>query len=161
MSFGAPGTFNVGPDLSLSISSINPALTNGASIVQLDGRRTRFDATEDDHLVLGDAIDNGGLIDARRVPGRWNGSIEVERNCDSLSALMAFMDQAFYDGPNGQPFFTITTGEPWTNENFGSEPGVYQFTGVVLHGYNRGSWTRTDRVKPVIKFSAQQCKKIA
>lgn len=147
------GTFNVGTDLSIAITNNS----NGASVT-LDGRLVRFHVDEKDDMIESTPIDYGGLVDHRVLPHGLTGEIEVDRNSDPFSALIAFLDAQFYAG-GPQTFFTITTVERYAN---GSGQGEYLHTMVAFHAYKPGMWQRERTpVKASIQFECQQRLKVA
>jgi hypothetical protein len=140
------GSYNIGTDQSVVITN----LSTGAQVI-LDGRRTSFTSQANDKLDEGEAVDNGGLQDARVIPGRWSGTIEVERNNANFSSLFAFLEQSFFNGAP-QTFFSIEAYEPTADKK---SVAVFQYTKVLFHGYKPGTWAR-ERVKASVDFSAQQ-----
>ena len=145
------GSYNIGTDQSIVITN----LSTGAAVT-LDGRRTSFTSESGDKLEEGAAVDNGGLIDARVIPGRWTGTIEVDRAGSDFSALFAYLEAQFYAGAP-QTFFSIEAYEPNADK---SATAVFQYTKVLFHGYKPGTWAR-ERVKASVNFSAQERKQVA
>lgn len=148
---GDPGFYNVGTDHTLVITN----QTTGARVT-LDGRRTRFTHKAKDEVFESKPVDAGGLVDHRVMPGGWQGTIEVDRNNDSFSALVAFLEANIYAG-GIQDFFSITSYEPKADK---SSIAIYQYQRVVFHGYDPGAWAR-ETVKPVANWEAQQRVKLA
>jgi hypothetical protein len=140
-----PGTYNLGPDNSITITRND---TN--SVVTLDGVRTKFMSKYDDEIVKGSPIDLGGIVIATRIPGGLSGSIEVERATNDFDLLTQFLDQNYYaQGPHLR--FTITE-TVLQADRLSSDSA--QFTLAVFHGYNRGSYERTGIVKTTVEFFA-------
>lgn len=140
-----PGTYNLGPDNSITIIR-NDTNAN----VTLDGVRTRFSSKYDDEVVKGSPIDLGGMVIGTRIPAGLSGSIEVERATNDFDALTQFLDANYYGlGPHIR--FTIV--ETVLQADRTSSDSA-QFTLVVFHGYNRGSYERTGIVRTSVEFFA-------
>jgi hypothetical protein len=145
--FAPLGTFLVGTDLSISIT----ANATGAQVL-LDGKRTNFTQKADDTLLKSEVIDNGGLPDHRVIPNGWSGTIDVDRASGDFDALFAFLEANYYAG-GAQQYFTITVSTP--NYRTG---GIdrYAYQGVVFHGYDPGTYTKTTITKVTVNWAAQQ-----
>ena len=145
--FANLGTFLVGTDLSLTITSN----TTGAQIL-LDGKRTNFTQKAEDTLLKGEVIDNGGLPDYRVLQNGWAGTIEVNRASGDFDALMALQEANFVAGGQ-QGYFSMHVKTP----NF-KTGGVdsFLFQGVVFHGYDPGSYAKTTMTKVTVNWAAQQ-----
>jgi hypothetical protein len=142
-----PGTYNLGPDNTLTISR-----NDTDEQIILDGVRSKFDSQYDDEIVKGSPIDIGGRVIATRIPGGLSGSIEVERATNDFDALIMFLDANYYaQGPHVR--FTITE---TVVEADRSTSDSAQFTNVVFHGYHRGSYERTGIVKVSVQFFATE-----
>lgn len=149
MAFGAPGLINTGTDQTLSITCPNQSIA--PLIVSLDGRRERFQSSYDDHLITDEPCDNGGVIDIVRIPGTVTGTFEMARQNDNFGAVIAALDQAFYNG-QADTGFTIQSTEPSRDGVSGT--AVYQYVNVHFHGYEPGDWTRNAKTKCSVKFTA-------
>jgi hypothetical protein len=145
--FAPLGTFLVGTDLSISIT----ANATGAQVL-LDGKRTNFTQKADDTLLKSEVIDNGGLPDHRVIPNGWSGTIDVDRASGDFDALFAFLESNYYAG-GAQQYFTITVATP--NKRTGGTD-QYQYQGVVFHGYDPGTYTKTTITKVTVNWAAQQ-----
>lgn len=140
-----PGSYNLGPDNSITIVRND---TN--SNVTLDGVRTRFSSKYDDEVVKGSPIDLGGIVIGTRIPGGLSGTIEVERATNDFDALTQFLDANYYaQGPHVR--FTIVETVLQADR---TQSDTSQFTLVVLHGYNRGTYERTGIVRTSVEFFA-------
>jgi hypothetical protein len=142
-----PGSYNLGPDNTITIIRND---TN--SLVTLDGMRTKFTSKYDDELVKGSPIDIGGRVIGTRIAGGLSGSIEVERATNDFDALTQFLDANYYAlGPHVR--FTIVETILQADRTISDSA---QYTLVVFHGYNRGTYERTAIVKTTVEFFATE-----
>lgn len=140
-------TFNVGTDLSLSITRND---TNQQ--VVLDGKKTRFSSHDKSKLVESQPIDDGGRPDHRVIPGGWTGTIEVDKSQSDFAVLYATIEEAFYDGLQ-QVYFTLIATEPNAD---GSGTQRFAYRKAVFHGYDPGTWEKENITKAKVEFDAAE-----
>jgi hypothetical protein len=140
-------TFNVGVDLSITISDQN------GLVVQLDGPRDMFEEQADDEYKKGRPGDGGGKITQRVIPGGWSGSIEAEKAVATFAQRYSSLEQLFYAGGQ-QQFFTIncTLRSPLP----GGPTERWMLSNVVFHGYKPGTHVANDMTKSKVEWGAQE-----
>ncbi len=153
MGFASPGSFITGTDITIVITSTNPNI--GGLTVSLDGRRERFTSEYDDKIEVGAGCDNGGVIDSRRIPGTITGTLEFYKQNSNFGAIMAALDQAFYN-QQGETAFTITVYIPVMGPNgtFTGQTNSFQYSNLKFHKYASGDYVRDTKTKCQVQFTA-------
>jgi hypothetical protein len=140
-------SFTLGTDQSITIQNNQ----TGAQVT-LDGKRSMMSMDNSDVLVKSDTIDGGGVVDHRVVGDGWAGTIEVEKQNASFSALVSYLDANYYAGGSQQYFTIMET----INLPGGQGTEYNSYIDCVFHGYKPGSWQKKNATKVTISVACAQ-----
>lgn len=97
---------------------------------------------------------NGPVI-FRELPAGWEFSFKIERNNNVADALMASLEETYYNGGT-VPTFTLYA---YYQETDGSS-SAYEYTGAALKMGNAGSWSQEKAVEQTLEGKASRRKRI-
>lgn len=142
------GGFNIGKEASLDL--VHPKL----GIIPF-GLLTNFSSRPLKNRLQSTPITNGGRSQFRIVYFGWEGAFEIDRSDGIPDALIALLEENFY---NGEPetYFMITE----TISNPDGSIDQYRFRGVVIEPEDAGNWKADEKVMIKLNFAATLRQKV-
>jgi hypothetical protein len=141
--------FNVGRDVQVIV--LHPFALNGG---RLDLRTvTAFESKPNPKMIEVNGLD--GVDRTAMIPGKYDGSVSLDRGNSELDDFQAVLDDAYYRGAN-VPYGTIYE---YIREVDGSQ-STYLYENCTLHATQLGTKQSDSVIKQVLSFTASRRRRI-
>lgn len=138
--------FNVGRDVTLNLVGFDGVIKDFTLL-------THFDSKQQANHIQVKGID--GVVRHLMIPDGWDGSLDYERQDDSIDSYFASLEQSYYDGQN---IAAATITETIVQPN--GSIVQYRFTGVMFKLDDAGGYTGDQTVKMKISWVASRRLKV-